>query len=131
MPDSPVSLSLASKAALPAVGLLPPPIFFKTSWAAEDLPPPTRPAMHPPPPPHTYFDQSLGGGEILPPAAAPSMAPAAATWQGGPDIVLLDFGSNDIIGEMDLNTQTRANLQQIIETFAAQNGNVVILIAKP
>lgn len=48
-----------------------------------------------------------------------------------PDIVLLDFGSNDILEGFDLSTTTAANLQAIIEAFAAQNPNVIILIAKP
>jgi acyl-CoA thioesterase-1 len=48
-----------------------------------------------------------------------------------PDIVLLDFGSNDILQGMDLNTTTVTNLETIIQAFAAANGNVTILLAVP
>jgi acyl-CoA thioesterase I len=47
-----------------------------------------------------------------------------------PDIVLLDFGSNDILAGFDLST-TETNLETIIEAFAAANPNVTILIAAP
>jgi acyl-CoA thioesterase I len=51
-----------------------------------------------------------------------------------PDIVLLDFGSNDYDGSQsvkDTLAQTRANLDAIIQAFAAQNANVTILLANP
>ena len=46
-----------------------------------------------------------------------------------PDIVLLDFGSNDF-GNWGLDT-TRANLDAAIEEMRAVNPNVIVLIAKP
>ncbi|HEX4264946.1 MAG TPA: GDSL-type esterase/lipase family protein [Verrucomicrobiae bacterium] len=46
-----------------------------------------------------------------------------------PDVVLLDFGSNDF-GNWDLGT-TRTNLDTAIEAMRAVNPNVTILIAKP
>ena len=51
-----------------------------------------------------------------------------------PDIVLLDFGSNDYDASQsvkDTLAQTRANLDAIIQAFAAQNPSVTILLAKP
>lgn len=55
-------------------------------------------------------------------------APSAA--QSTPDFLILDLGSNDIINDIDPAT-TQANLQNIIETFAAANPNIIILLAKP
>lgn len=48
-----------------------------------------------------------------------------------PDIVILDFGSNDIIQGFDLSTTTEANLETIIQAFAAAKPGVTILIAVP
>jgi hypothetical protein len=48
-----------------------------------------------------------------------------------PDIVLLDFGSNDIINGDSVSETTEPNLEAIIQAFAAQNANVIIVIAKP
>jgi lysophospholipase L1-like esterase len=48
-----------------------------------------------------------------------------------PDIVLLDFGSNDILQGLDLTATTEVNLETIIQAFANQNSSVTILIAKP
>ncbi|HWC59779.1 MAG TPA: GDSL-type esterase/lipase family protein [Verrucomicrobiae bacterium] len=48
-----------------------------------------------------------------------------------PDIVLLDFGSNDILEGFDLNTTTVTNLETIIQAFAAAKPSVTILIAVP
>jgi lysophospholipase L1-like esterase len=59
----------------------------------------------------------------------------AATDAGGianstqPDIVLLDFGSNDF-GNWDLGT-TQTNLETAIEEIRGVNPNTIILIAKP
>jgi hypothetical protein len=47
-----------------------------------------------------------------------------------PNIVLLDFGSNDILAGMDLGTTT-TNLETIIQAFAAANSGVTILLAVP
>ena len=55
-------------------------------------------------------------------------APSAAS--STPDFVILDLGSNDIIYGIDPAT-TQANLQTIIEDFAAANPNIIILLAKP
>lgn len=78
------------------------------------------------------FDQHYEGGSAGSDAwttqDALDDAPSAASEQ--PDIVLLDFGSNDVIGGADLSTIT-ANLEQIIETFRAANPNVIILLAQP
>ena len=50
-----------------------------------------------------------------------------------PDIVLLDFGSNDFgEGWETANASaTRTNIDQIIETLRAHNPNVIVLLAKP
>jgi lysophospholipase L1-like esterase len=57
-------------------------------------------------------------------------APNVAS-QTQPDIVLLDFGSNDISPAGIPLTETQANLEQIIQDIAAVNPNVIILVAKP
>jgi acyl-CoA thioesterase-1 len=81
-------------------------------------------------PANSDFDQSYEGGDGWSSSDALGDAPAAANRDGGPDIVLLDFGSNDIIEGMSL-TDTQSNLEQIIDDFAAVNPNVIILIAQP
>jgi len=48
-----------------------------------------------------------------------------------PDIVILDFGSNDILAGIDLRTTTATNLETIIQAFAAAKPSVTILIAAP
>jgi lysophospholipase L1-like esterase len=70
-------------------------------------------------------------GETSGEAAGEAADVAGATT---PDIVLLDFGSNDYDASQsvkDTLAQTRANLDAIIQAFAAQNPNVLILLAKP
>jgi acyl-CoA thioesterase-1 len=70
-------------------------------------------------------------GESSGGAAGEAAGVASAT---NPDVVLLDFGSNDYDASQsvkDTLAQTRANLDAIIQAFAAQNPNVVILLAKP
>jgi acyl-CoA thioesterase-1 len=70
-------------------------------------------------------------GESSGGAAAEAAGVAGAT---APDVVLLDFGSNDYDASQsvkDTLAQTRANLDAVIQAFAAQNPNVVILLAKP
>lgn len=70
-------------------------------------------------------------GESSGEAAGEAASIAGAT---SPDIVLLDFGSNDYDANQsvkDTLAQTRANLAAIMEAFAAQNPNVTILLAKP
>src|SRR5262249_37754438 len=79
-------------------------------------------------PQNSDFDQSYEGGDGWTSADAVNDANSAASLN--PDIVLLDFGSNDIIEGDDL-AQTESNLRQVIETFAAGNPGVVILLAVP
>jgi len=80
-------------------------------------------------PAHTDFDQNYeGGGNDWTSATALGDAQHAANQ--GPDIVLLDFGSNDFGEGWDLDT-TRTNLDQTIETIRATRSEVIILIAKP
>jgi acyl-CoA thioesterase-1 len=70
-------------------------------------------------------------GESSGGAAGEAAGVAGAT---APDVVLLDFGSNDYDASQspkDTLAQTRANLDAIIQAFAAQNPNVVILLAVP
>ncbi len=47
-----------------------------------------------------------------------------------PDVVLMDFGGNDVIEGIDLQV-TKANLEAVIEHLRAANPNVVILLADP
>jgi lysophospholipase L1-like esterase len=47
-----------------------------------------------------------------------------------PDIVLLDFGANDVQSGQPIETIT-ANLQEIIHRFQAVNPNVAVLVAQP
>lgn len=70
-------------------------------------------------------------GESSGEAAGEAAGVAGAT---APDFVLLDFGSNDYDGSQSVKAtlaQTRANLDAIMQAFAAQNGNVTILLANP
>jgi len=69
-------------------------------------------------PANDWPDEEYEGGDGMTSADALNMAPAAATFDGGPDIVLLDFGSNDISPAGIPLDQTINNLQQIIQTFA-------------
>jgi lysophospholipase L1-like esterase len=48
-----------------------------------------------------------------------------------PDVLILDFGSNDISPAGIPLSQTKENLTQIIQAFAAQNPSIIIFIAKP
>jgi acyl-CoA thioesterase I len=83
-------------------------------------------------PANTDFDQSYeGSGDNWTSLSAANDARNAAHL--APDIVLLDFGSNDF-GEpwetADLSA-TRTNLDQTIETIRATRPDAIILIAKP
>jgi lysophospholipase L1-like esterase len=60
-------------------------------------------------------------------ALSANLSPVA---RKAPNIVLLDFGSNDILAGIDLST-TEANLETIIQAFAAANPSVTILLAVP
>lgn len=82
-------------------------------------------------PANSWPDEQWEGGDGWTSSDGLNQAPSAATQNGGPDIVILDFGSNDISpGNIPLST-TEANLEQIIQDFAAVNPNVIVLIAKP
>lgn len=64
--------------------------------------------------------------------AAPESSGVASSTQ--PDVVLLDFGSNDYDGTQsvrDTLASVRANLDTIIQNFAANNSGVTILLAQP
>src|SRR5207244_774922 len=69
-----------------------------------------------------------GGGNDWTSATALGDAQHAANQ--GPDIVLLDFGSNDFGEPWGLDT-TLNNLEQTIDTLRAANPDVIILIARP
>jgi lysophospholipase L1-like esterase len=82
-------------------------------------------------PANSWPQENYEGGDGLTSSDALDIAPDAATFDGGSDIVLLDFGSNDISPAGIPLDQTINNLQQVIQTFANQNPNVLVLIAKP
>lgn len=82
-------------------------------------------------PANSWPDEEWEGGDGWTSSDGLNQAPSAVTQNGGPDIVLLDFGSNDISPANIPLSQTEANLEQIIQDFATQNANVIILIAKP
>jgi len=83
-------------------------------------------------PANSDFDQHYEGGgsgnDAWSTDNGVSAAPSAA--KAKPDFLILDLGSNDIIYGIDPAT-TQANLQTIIEDFAAANPNIIILLAKP
>jgi acyl-CoA thioesterase-1 len=80
------------------------------------------------PPANSWPQEAYAGHEgwTSQDAALNANSVASAT---SPDIVLLDFGSNDIENP-DL-TATEGNLEQTVETFRARNSNVIVLIAVP
>lgn len=82
-------------------------------------------------PANSWPTEQWEGGDGWTSADGLNQAPSAANQNGGPDIVLLDFGSNDISPANIPLDQTEANLEQIIQDFAAQKPNVIVLIAKP
>jgi lysophospholipase L1-like esterase len=55
---------------------------------------------------------------------------AASAAGMGPQILLLDLGSNDIINGTPM-AQIQTNLQTIVETFAADDPGVIIILAVP
>jgi len=83
-------------------------------------------------PANSDFDQHYEGGGPRNDAWTTQNGVNAAPSAAGstPDFLILDLGSNDIIGGIDPST-TQANLQAIIEDFAAANPNIIILLAKP
>jgi acyl-CoA thioesterase-1 len=83
-------------------------------------------------PAQTDFDQDYeGGGNDWTSLTALNDADNAGSMN--PDIVLLDFGSNDFGEgwETDHANATRLNIDQVIETLRAHNPNVIVLLAKP
>lgn len=80
-------------------------------------------------PANSDFDQDYEGGD-----GWSSSDALYATEHGvaneNPDIVLLDFGANDVIDQVDLSI-VMSNLAQIVEDFRAVNPNVVIVMALP
>jgi acyl-CoA thioesterase-1 len=83
-------------------------------------------------PAQTDFDQNYeGGGNDWTSLTALNDADTAGSLN--PDIVLLDFGSNDFGEgwETAKASATRTNLDQVIETLRAHNPNVIVVLAKP
>jgi len=78
--------------------------------------------------PQEHYEGGGPGGDAWTSSDGVNAAPSAA--QQAPDFVILDLGSNDILDGIDQAT-TQANLETIIEDFAAVNPNVVILLAQP
>jgi hypothetical protein len=82
-------------------------------------------------PANSWPDEAFSGHEgwtSMDAVYAPNLNPVVGMT---PDIVILDFGSNDILNDFSLSETTGPNLKAIIQAFAAQNANVIILIAKP
>ncbi len=69
-----------------------------------------------------------GGDDGITTADGVGLAQSAAN--PGVDVVLLELGANDPDNNIPAS-QSEANLEQIIQTFAAQNASVIILIATP
>jgi lysophospholipase L1-like esterase len=88
----------------------------------------TRSGTDDAPPQNNWPAEEYSGGEGQNSANAAGQAGGIAN-STQPDIVLLDFGSNDF-GAWGLDT-TRANLDAAIEAIRAVNPNVIVLIAKP
>jgi len=78
--------------------------------------------------PQERYEGGGPGGDAWTSSDGVNAAPSAA--QSTPDFLILDLGSNDIIDGIDPAT-TQANLQTIIEDFAAANPNIKVLLAKP
>jgi lysophospholipase L1-like esterase len=78
------------------------------------------------------FDQDYegggAGGDAWNTEDGLNAAPSAASMT--PNILILDLGSNDIIDGID-PSETEANLEAIIQDFAAANPSIIVLIAKP
>jgi acyl-CoA thioesterase-1 len=87
-------------------------------------------------PANSNFDQSYEGGGSLNDAWSTQDGIdnlGNATSQGA-DIVLLDLGSNDFNSGIDTKSneaEVTANLETIIEGFAAVKPDIIILLAKP
>jgi lysophospholipase L1-like esterase len=81
-------------------------------------------------PANSWTQEAYSGHEGWTSSDAAASANLNPVTRKAPDFVLLDFGSNDILAGIDLNT-TQTNLETIIEAFAAANPYVTILIAAP
>ncbi|HET7624049.1 MAG TPA: SGNH/GDSL hydrolase family protein [Verrucomicrobiae bacterium] len=86
-------------------------------------------------PANSDFDQNYAGGDGMDSSSALfyMQQRGLATYNGGPDVVLLDMGANDFnTGQKnrDILAQTKANLEQIVENFYAANPNVIIILAE-
>jgi lysophospholipase L1-like esterase len=83
-------------------------------------------------PANPNFDQDYEGGgpdnDAWNTEDGLNAAPSAASM--APSILILDLGSNDIIDGID-PSETEANLEAIIQDFAAVNPGIVVLLAKP
>jgi acyl-CoA thioesterase-1 len=89
-------------------------------------------------PANSWPDEAYSGFEGWQTSDALRGTPAAINVSGGPaNIVLLDFGANDVnqlnnaLSIPEILGQTRTNLDAIIQDFAQANSGVVILLAKP
>lgn len=85
-------------------------------------------------PANSWPEEAYSGGEGLDTASALSDdMPGAAQVNGGPNIVLLEIGANDVLDYEDNPSYTpgttETNLENIIQGFAAVNSSVVILMA--
>jgi acyl-CoA thioesterase-1 len=80
-------------------------------------------------PEHADFDQDYEGGDGWTTSDALYVTQHGVAGEA-PDIVLLDFGANDIIDLVEPDTIT-TNLVQIMESFRAANPDVFILLAQP
>lgn len=82
-------------------------------------------------PANSWPDEAYAGTEGWDTATALGATPGAINVAGGPpDIVLLEFGANDVENGEPL-TNTESNLEGIIGDFAAANSGVTIFLAVP
>jgi lysophospholipase L1-like esterase len=81
------------------------------------------------PPANNWPAEQYSGGEGQTSANAASDSAGIAN-STHPDVVLLDFGANDVINNF-AGGDTETNLETSIQAFAAENPNVVIFLAVP
>lgn len=88
-------------------------------------------------PANSWPDEAYSGFEGWQTSDALSATPGVISQAGAPNIVLLDFGANDVnqlnnsLSIPEILGQTRTNLDAIIQDFAQANSGVVILLARP
>ena len=75
-----------------------------------------------------HYEGGGSGGDAWNTEDGLADAPSAAS--STPTFLILDLGSNDIIDGID-PSETEANLEAIIQDFAAANPSIIILLAKP